>query len=182
MTCYYLFISRTIYEVINVKVSYSFINFCKFFSIHFELLIKVLDVSSCIDAIRVLIDWSNQRLDNLKALSDIFFVRNLITFTPDMQSSESSTAQNFVVVAAEEFSWLVAWVVFSIKSKQLRLAQPFFLIKYWNEVYLQGIGSEFLTSSILNKNYKFDWIQCFNTISILQSWQIFSITTKYDLK
>ena len=112
--------------MINFKISCSFINFFKFFSIHIKFFFKILDVWFCIYDNRLLIDWSEQCFDNFKALNNIFFARNLVSLASNMQSSESSTAQNFVVVAAEVFSWLIAWIVFSIKSKQLRLAQPFY--------------------------------------------------------
>ena len=87
----------------NVKISYSFINLCKFFSIHFELLIKVLDVWSCIDA-TAKIEYVNEFV--LEMSSFWFFLCSFeIGFITFALLADSSVAITVVTLIALLVTW-----------------------------------------------------------------------------
>ena len=103
-----------------LKLYYLFIDRCKHFGKHSELFVKVLGTGTCLEVLRVLSNWNQHRICNIKTICNVFCIRYLSCTALLMKISWTVGTQNLVMATAVLSSWIGAGFIFTIKPISLK--------------------------------------------------------------
>ena len=125
-----------------------FIDRWKHFSKCSKLFVKAFCIGASLEVLRVLPDWTQHWLCNIKTIRNVFYIWYLCWPALLMKASRTADTQNPVMIAAVVSTWIGTGVIFAIKSISLKTCTSRAIL---NLDYLPITCWELQLCSIFNK-------------------------------